>query len=96
MTKGRFSYKGYLISCCGLFTLKGSIQGKEINIIINMNCDENYINVNLANKLLIPESNIIEKEYIFHKKQNEIKELQVTIDEYEYISQFNVTTYNYV
>jgi hypothetical protein len=45
----------------------------------------------LANQLLIPESNIIEKEDIFRKKQNEIKELQVTIDEYEYISQFNVT-----
>jgi hypothetical protein len=46
----------------------------------------------LENQLLIPESNIIEKEDIFHKKQYEIKELQVTIDEYEYISQFNVTT----
>jgi myosin heavy subunit len=46
----------------------------------------------LANQLLIPELNIIEKEDIFHKKQYEIKELQVTIDDYEYISQFNVTT----
>jgi hypothetical protein len=56
-----------------------------------MNRDENYINIILENQLLIPELNIIENEDIFRKKQNEIKELQVTIDEYEYISQFNVT-----
>jgi hypothetical protein len=71
--------------------IKGSIQGREVNIAINMTQDENYININLANQLLIPESNIIEKEDIFRKKQYEIKELQVTIDDYEYISQFNVT-----
>jgi hypothetical protein len=46
----------------------------------------------LANQLLIPEPNIIEKKDIFRTKLYEIKELQVTIDEYEYISQFNVTT----
>jgi hypothetical protein len=57
-----------------------------------MNCDENYINIDLENQLLISEQNIIEKEDIFHKKQYEIKDLQVTIDDYEYISQFNVTT----
>jgi hypothetical protein len=38
-------------------------------------------------QLLIPDPNIIEREDIF-----QIKELQVTIDEYEYISQFYVTT----
>jgi hypothetical protein len=38
-------------------------------------------------KLLIPELNIIEKKDIF-----QIKELQVKIDEYEYTSQFYVTT----
>ena len=91
MMKGRFSYKGCKIPCYGPFTLKGSIQRREVTIVIGMTQDENYINVNLANELLIPKSNIIEKEYIFHKKQNEIKGLQVTIDEYEYISQFNVT-----
>jgi hypothetical protein len=49
--------------------------------------NENYINIDLANQLLIPEPNIIEKKDIF-----QIKELQVKIDEYEYISQFYVTT----
>jgi hypothetical protein len=56
-----------------------------------MNRDENHININLTNQLLIPEFNIIEKKDIFRKKQNEIKELQVIIDEYEYTSQFIVT-----
>jgi hypothetical protein len=48
--------------------------------------NENYIKIDLENQLLIPEPNIFEKEDIF-----QIKKLQVTIDEYEYISQFNVT-----
>jgi hypothetical protein len=54
--------------------------------------NENYINIELANQLLIQESNIIEKEDIFCKTQYEIKDLQVTIDDYEYISQFKVAT----
>jgi hypothetical protein len=45
------------------------------------------MNIDLANQLLILEPNIIEKEDYF-----QIKELQVMIDEYEYISQFYVTT----
>jgi hypothetical protein len=85
--EGRFFYEGCPIVCYGFSTLKGSIQGREVNIIINLDYNENYINIDLANQLLIPEPNIIEKKDIF-----QIKELQVTIDEYEYISQFYVTT----
>jgi hypothetical protein len=92
MMKGRFSYEGCRTSCFGLFTLKGSTQGKEVNIVISMTQDENSININLANQLFILEHNISEKTNIFCKRQYEIKELQVTIDDYEYISQFNVTT----
>jgi len=92
MKEGRFSYEGCYISCYMIFTLKGSIQGREVNFIISMNRDENYINIDLENQLLISEQNISEKEYIFHKRHYEIKDLQVTIDDYEYISQFNVTT----
>jgi hypothetical protein len=51
-----------------------------------MDHNENYINIDLVNQLLIPKLKIIEKEDIF-----QIKELQMTIDEYEYISQFYVT-----
>jgi hypothetical protein len=75
-----------------VFTLKGSIQGKEVNIIISLDHKENYINIDLANQLLIQEPNIIEKEDIFRKTQYEIKDLLVTIDDYEDISQFKVAT----
>jgi hypothetical protein len=92
MTNERFSYEGCRISTYGLFTLKGIIQGREVNIVISMTQDDNSININLANQLFISEHNISEKTNIFCKRQYEIKDLQVTIDDYEYISQFNVTT----
>ena len=57
-----------------------------------MTQDENSININLANQLFILEHNISEKTNIFCKRQYEIKDLQVKIYDYEYISQFNVTT----
>ena len=57
-----------------------------------MTQDENSININLANQLIISKHNISEKTNILCKRQYEIKDLQVTIDDYEYISQFNVTT----
>jgi autonomous glycyl radical cofactor GrcA len=57
-----------------------------------MTQDENSININLANQLFILEHNISEKTNIFCKRQYKIKDVQVTIDDYEYISQFNVTT----
>ena len=90
--EGIFSYEGCCNSYFRLFTLKGSIQGKDVNIVVSMTQDENSININLANQLFISEHNISEKTNIFCKRQYEIKDLQVTIDDYEYISQFNVTT----
>jgi hypothetical protein len=54
--------------------------------------NENYINNDLTNRLSILESNIIEKEDSFCKTQYEIKDLLVTIDYYEDISQFKVET----
>jgi hypothetical protein len=85
--KEKISYKGFPISSYGFSTLKRNIQGRHVNIIIYFDYNENYINIDLANQLLILEPNIIEKKDIF-----QITELQVTIDEYEYISQFYVTT----
>jgi hypothetical protein len=67
MTKGRFSYEGCRISTYGLFTLKGIIQGKEVNIVISMTQDENSININLANQLFILEHNISEKTYFLQE-----------------------------
>jgi hypothetical protein len=87
MTKGKFTYEGCPIVCYSFSTLKGSMQGREVNIIINLDYNENYINIDLANQLLIPKQNIIENKDTF-----QVKELQVMIDEYQYISQFYVTT----
>jgi hypothetical protein len=87
MRKGRFTYEGCPTVCCGFSTLKGNIQGREVNIVISLDYNTNYMNIDLANQLSISEPNIIEKEDYFR-----IKELQVTIDEYEYTSQFYVTT----
>jgi hypothetical protein len=45
-----------------------------------------------VNQILIPEPSIIEKKNTFGNEQYEIKDLQLTIDDYKFISQFNVTT----
>jgi hypothetical protein len=47
------------------FYIKGSIQGREANILINLDYNDNYININLTNQLLISEPNIIEKKIFF-------------------------------
>jgi hypothetical protein len=39
--EGRFCCKDLLTSCFGLLTFKGSIQEKEINIIMSRNHKEN-------------------------------------------------------
>ena len=36
MTKGRFIYEGCPTICCGFSTLKGNIQGREVNIVIGI------------------------------------------------------------
>ena len=69
MTKGRFTYEGCPIICYGFSTLKGSMQGREVNIVINLDYNENYINIDVANQLLIPEPNIIEKKDNFQIKE---------------------------
>jgi hypothetical protein len=48
---------------------------------------ENYIYIDIVNQLSILESNIIEKNF----GKSQIKNLQVTIDGYKYISEFDVT-----
>jgi hypothetical protein len=94
--KRSYKHQGYYIKNQSIiyrkFATKGIIKGREVNIIIDMTRDENSININLVNQLFISKHNISEKTNIFCKRQYEIKDLQVTIDDYEYISQFNVTT----
>ena len=64
MTIEKFTYEGYPILCYGFLTLKGSIQGREVNIIINLDYNENYINMDLEKQLLSAEPHIIEKKDI--------------------------------
>lgn len=90
--KGIFSYVGISIIDKKLITLKGCIKGKEINIAINTSHKKNYINITLANQLLIQEPSIGERKYIFGQKEYENNDLQVEIDHYECISQFTVIT----
>ena len=70
-------------------TLTGTIQGKKVNIAISTCNDKNYININLANQLLISDANVGERTYIFGNEY-EINDLQITVDNYEYIAQFCV------
>lgn len=89
MTKEeRFSYNGFQLQITK-YTLKGSIQGREVNVAINPSNNKNY-NINLANQLLIPELSIGVRKNIFDKKEYKFSDLQVTIGHYEYISQFHV------
>jgi hypothetical protein len=67
ITNVRFLYEGCCISNYGLFTLKGIIRGKEVNIVISMSQDINSININLANQLFILRHNISEKTYFLQE-----------------------------
>jgi hypothetical protein len=55
MTKEIFTYEGYPISSYEFSTLKGSIQGRDVNTIISLDYNENYINIDFTNQLLIPD-----------------------------------------
>jgi len=47
------SIKGVIVTHHKLITLRGTIQGKKVNIDISTSNDENYININMTNWLLI-------------------------------------------
>jgi hypothetical protein len=88
VNKGRLTHKGLSTPIFDILKVKGIVQGKNINVAI-CSYKENYINIDIANQLSILESNIIEKNF----GKTQIKNLQVTIDGYKYISEFNVTKF---
>ena len=53
-----------------LFKIKGTLAGKYITISISPTKEKNYINPDLANQLVIPESNVIKKLDAWDKKNN--------------------------
>jgi hypothetical protein len=69
MERGRFTYEGCPILSYGFKTLKRSIQGRDVKIIISLDYNENYINIDLTIRLLILELNIM-KRNIFFKLRN--------------------------
>jgi hypothetical protein len=75
-----------------LLKINGIIQGKNINIVICPATKKNHINVNLANKLMVLEPNIIENDTCLFEGKYEIKNLQLSIHEYKSIGQFNVVS----
>ena len=84
--------KTYSEVAANILKLEGSIQGKCICIAICPTKKENLISDGLENQLLILESSIVEKRYNYDVKQYEIMNLQLTINEYKFTSQLNVST----
>ena len=91
MEGGRFlhTYKKYEDP---LLNVNGIIQGKNINIAICPTARKNHINVDLANQLMVLETNIIENKTCLFDGKYEIKNLQLSINEYKFIAQFNVVS----
>jgi hypothetical protein len=67
--------------------LKELVKGKNIKFVICPYKKENYIIIDIANQLSILQLNKIEKDC----GKTRIKNLQVIIDGYKYISEFDIT-----
>ena len=72
------------------FQIKWTIRGKYITIYIAPIEHNNYISVDLANEMVILESNIGERLEFWNNKKYAIKYLQWNIGDYTDISQFIV------
>jgi hypothetical protein len=87
VNEGNFTHKGLSTPIFDILKVKGIVQGKNINIAICLYKKENCINIDISNQLSILESNTIKKNF----GKTQIKNLQVMIDSYKYISEFDVT-----
>lgn len=75
-----------------LFKVKGSLARRGIIISIDPTQDNNYVSIECANQLVIPESNIIETMDSTSNKQYDMSNLQLSVRDYIFISQFTVKT----
>ena len=66
--EGRFIYEGFENLCVTLLKIKGTIQGKVVNIAIYLGNKMNHINVDVANQIMIPKPSIIKKKGIICKE----------------------------
>ena len=87
LNEGRFIYKGLSTPIFDILKVKGIVERKNINVAICPYKKENYINIDISNQLSILNSNIIENNF----GKTQIKNVQVPIDDYKYISEFHVT-----
>jgi hypothetical protein len=85
--KGRFFYVRSKYILHEILKVKGTIHGRDIIIVVCPLNKENYIDVDIANQLQIPESSI-EKIKLWNKDQ--INNLSLRIDNYIFVSQFIV------
>ena len=65
-----------------LFRIKETLVGKDITISIAPAERNNYISIEFANHLVIPESNIREELDFLDKKRTEISGLQLNVGDY--------------
>jgi hypothetical protein len=91
MEGGRFpqTYKKYADP---LLKVNGIIQGRNINIAICPTVRKNHINVDLANQLMVFESNIIENDMCLSDEKYDIKNLQLSMGDYKFTAKFNVVS----
>ena len=82
--------KTYSKVAVNILKIEGYIQGKVIHIAICPTKKENLISDGLKKQLLIPQSSIVEKRYKYDAKQYEVTNLQLRINKYKFICQFNV------
>ena len=88
--EGRFYSKSFSTHCRSIMVFKGTIEGKNVSIHLDPNETKNYINIKLANQISISESMIIKKETIYGD-EFDVKGLPLSINQYKFISQFQVT-----
>jgi len=72
-----------------LLRTKGELVRKDI-IYIDPTKHKNYVNIQCANQLFTHESNIFEKINSWKEKKNGIRNLQLNIGDYTFVSQFVV------
>ena len=79
-----------------LFKIKGSLAGRDIIISISPTERSNYVSPKCANQLVIPESNIVEKNTLGeYDKQYDISKLHLNIGDYTFTSKFTVKTLHF-
>jgi hypothetical protein len=86
--KGRFTKTSKSYVSHVILRIKGTLGGKDLTISIAPTERNNYVSAEFANQLLIPESNIIEKLDFWDNKQYDISDLQPSIGDYSFVSQF--------